>query len=295
MDGWFHVSLLAEGVWQLTEPGHVCSWLVAGDDRAALIDTGCGFSPIRPVVEALTDRPVCVVQTHHHLDHIGGTHEFSDVLIHPLGVQGLATEVPVGTLAAYARYAAGLEAAFGLYAELDGRYFHLLGDAHRVRPRPPGPWRVRPVRATGTVDEGDVLDLGGRALRVLHTPGHSPDSVSLDLAWEGILFGGDTVNTGPVYVQMPGSDVAVLRASLARLAEESPAWDRVLCSHFLRTEVGPEYLRRQVEALDGLLAGDVELCPAVDCVGTSVGEAVFDGFSFLVPESWTPPPVTVAA
>lgn len=295
MSGWFHVSRLADGVWQLTEPGHVCSWLVAGEDRAALIDTGCGFSPIRPVVEALTDRPVFVVQTHHHLDHVGGSHEFAEVLIHPLGVTGLAAGVPAGTLAAYARYAAELEAAFALYDRLDARYFHLVEDAHRVRSRPPGPWEVPPVRATGTFAEGDVLDLGARALRVLHTPGHSPDSVSLDLVGERILFGGDTVNTGPVYVQMPASDVGALRASLARLAEESPAWDRIFCSHFLRTEVAPGYLARQVEALDHLLGGEAELRAAVDCVGTPVREAAFDGFSFLVPEGWTPRAVAAAA
>ena len=78
---------------------------------------------------------------------------------------------------------------------------------------------------------------------MLHTPGHSRDCVSLDLVGERLLFGGDTVNTGPVYAQMPDSDVAQLRASLARLAGEAAAWDRVFCSHFLRTEVPPgQYL-----------------------------------------------------
>jgi glyoxylase-like metal-dependent hydrolase (beta-lactamase superfamily II) len=120
----------------------------------------------------------------------------------------------------------------------------------------------------------------------LHTPGHSPDCVSLELAGERILFGGDTVNTGPVYTQLPDSDVAAQRASLARLAQRSGDWDRVFCSHFMRTEVPPAYLARQVAALDQLLAGGVELHPAVDCVGTAVLEARFDGFSFLVPESW---------
>jgi glyoxylase-like metal-dependent hydrolase (beta-lactamase superfamily II) len=289
MSDWFHVMPLADGVWQLTEPGHVASWLVVGDDRAALLDTGCGFAPIRPVVEALTDKPIVVTQSHHHLDHVGGTHEFSEVLIHPLGVEGLATAVPPEVLAAYERYADAMEADFGTYAELDARFFHLLEDAHVVRPRPRGTWRIKGAQATGTYDEGDVVDLGGRALRVLHTPGHSPDCVSLELVGERILFGGDTVNTGPVYTQKSDSDVAVQRSSLARLAERAGDWDRVFCCHFLRTEVGPAYLARQVAALDELLGGGVELHPAVDCVGTPVSEARFDGFSYLVPEGWRAP------
>src|SRR5439155_3545586 len=254
MSDWFHVMPLADGVWQLTEPGHVASWLVAGDERAALIDTGCGFAPIRPVVAALTDKPVVVTQSHHHLDHVGGTHEFGEVLIHALGVDGLATAVAPEVRAAYERYADAMEVAFAAYAELDARCFHLLEDAHTVRPRPRGTWHIDGVQATGTYDEGDILDLGGRALRVLHTPGHSPDCVSLELVGERILFGGDTVNTGPVYTQMPDSDVAVQRGSLARLAERAADWDRVFCCHFLRTEVAPAYLARQVAALDELLA-----------------------------------------
>lgn len=292
MGEWFHVMPLADGVWQLTEPGHVASWLVCGARRAALVDTGCGFAPIRPVVEALTDLPVVVVQTHHHLDHIGGTTEFDDVLIHPSGVDGLATPVPEELCAAYLRYAIAQVEAFATYRELDERFFHLLDDHHDVRPLPAaarrGDWRPAPARATGTIVEGDVVDLGGRALRVLHTPGHSPDSVSLLLDGERLLFGGDTVNTGPVYAQMPASDVVALQASLVRLAALAGDLDRVFCSHFMRTEVPPTYLAVQADALAALLRGDVPLRPAVDCVETAALEARFDGFAVLVPAGWTP-------
>src|SRR6266545_4730820 len=119
MASWFHVAQVADRVWQLTEPGHVCSWLVEGEERAALIDTGCGFAPIRPVAEALTGRPVVVVQTHHHFDHAGGTREFGDVLIHPLGIAGLAAGASDELLAAYARHAGEMETAFEDYAALD--------------------------------------------------------------------------------------------------------------------------------------------------------------------------------
>jgi len=294
---WFHVQTLAPGVWQLTEPGHVCMWLVTGARRAVLIDTGCGFVPLRPLVEQLTPLPVTVLQTHHHVDHIGSSHEFDEVLIHPAGVPGLASGPPRELLEAYREYTLAMDAAFSTYAELDDRYFHLLRDEHRLRPLPPsirdGSWAIPGVEATGTVDDGNTIDLGGRTLRLLHTPGHSPADVSIELVDEGLLFGGDTVNTGPVYVQIPGeSSVPQLRASLARLAAraQTEGYQRVFCSHFLRTAVPPSYLQQQVAALDLLLAGDVALRPAVDCVGTDVQEAPFDGFSFLVPVGWQPTP-----
>jgi glyoxylase-like metal-dependent hydrolase (beta-lactamase superfamily II) len=290
---WFHVQTLAPGVWQLTEPGHVCMWLVTGADRAVLVDTGCGFVPLRPLVEALTPLPVTVVQTHHHVDHVGGSHEFDEVLIHRAGLAGLAAGVTAERLAGYREYALALDAAAPVYAGLDHRFFHLQRDEHRPRPLPAcvrdGGWTIEPVAAGGTVDDGDLVDLGGRALRVLHTPGHSPADVSLELVGEGLLFGGDTVNTGPVYVQNEDSSLPQLRASLARLVARSAAYTRVFCCHFMRTAVPPSYLQTQVDALDLLLAGGVPRTPAVDCVGTAVDEAAFDGFSFFVPTGWAPP------
>jgi glyoxylase-like metal-dependent hydrolase (beta-lactamase superfamily II) len=291
---WFHVQTLADGVWQLTEPGHVCTWLVAGERRAALIDTGCGFVPIRPLVQALVgDLPVTVLQTHHHVDHVGGSHEFDEVLIHAAGVEGLAAGLTPGRLAGYREYALAQEEAAAVYAALDQRFFHLQRDEHRPRPLPScvrdGCWTIAGVQATGTLADGDVVDLGGRSLLALHTPGHSPADVSYELVGEGLLFGGDTVNTGPVYVQNPDSSVPQLRASLARLAARSAAYTRVFCCHFMRTAVPPSYLHDQVAALDALLAGGVERTAAVDCVGTPVDEASFDGFSFFLPKHWQPP------
>jgi glyoxylase-like metal-dependent hydrolase (beta-lactamase superfamily II) len=283
---WFAVDELAPGVWRLAEPGHVCSWLVEGDDRAALIDTGCGIAPIRPVVESLSRPPRLGGNTHHHFDHVGGNHEWDEIAIHELGAPGLEEPVPRPLLRHYLDYARAMVASFDRYRALDGRFFHLLERQHDVRPLPTrverGEWEIKPSRATQLLRDGDLVDLGGRDLRVWHTPGHSRDCISLELAAERLLFGGDTVNTGPVYAQLPDSDLAEFTASLQRLAGMAGHFDRVFCSHFMRTEVSPSFLRVQVEAFRGVRDGLEELRPAVDCVGTNVREAVFDGFSILV-------------
>ena len=168
MRDWFHVEALADGVWQLTEPGHVCSWLVCGSRRAALIDTGCGMAPIRPVVESLTGLPVTVVNTHNHFDHVGGNAEFDAIAVHALGARGLEQPPPEALLAAYADYATSLVAAHATWAALDARFFHLRRAAHEVRPLPAavrdGSWRIRPSRASRGLTDGASIDLGARAL-----------------------------------------------------------------------------------------------------------------------------------
>ena len=65
--------------------------------------------------------------------------------------------------------------------------------------------------------DGDVIDLGDRALEVLHLPGHSPGSIAL---WEestGTLFSGDAIYDGPLLYDLPGASVADYIRTLRRL------------------------------------------------------------------------------
>ena len=79
---------------------------------------------------------------------------------------------------------------------------------------------------THTYDEGDVLELAGLSLRVLHTPGHTPGSVCL--LCQDVLFSGDTLFAGSCgRTDLPGGNWATIRKSLARLASfESNYWVR---------------------------------------------------------------------
>lgn len=62
------------------EPTHC--YLLLGDGRALLIDTGLGVSDIGAVVSSLTSLPVTVAATHVHWDPIGGHRHFSDIAVH---------------------------------------------------------------------------------------------------------------------------------------------------------------------------------------------------------------------
>ena len=74
-----------------------------------------------------------------------------------------------------------------------------------------------------TYGEGDTLDLGGLAVRVLHTPGHSRGSVTL-LAGD-IMLSGDTLFAGACgRVDLPGGDEQQMWASLARLGRLEEDW-----------------------------------------------------------------------
>ena len=70
---------------------------------------------------------------------------------------------------------------------------------------------------THTYDAGDVLELAGLTIRVLHTPGHTPGSVCL--LCQDVLFSGDTLFAGSCgRTDLPGGDWATIQKSLKRLA-----------------------------------------------------------------------------
>lgn len=296
MTDWFRTREVVPGVWLIAEPSHVNSWLIAGRDRAVLLDTGLGIAPIRPVVEPLVGVPVGVVNTHYHFDHVGGNYEFDEIVIHELGADALSIEWPPAVLEAYADYIERVVTAADAYRELDREFFHLLSADSDPVPPPPGfdpkRWRIKPSKPTGTLTDGDVIDLGHRRLTVLHTPGHTPDGISLLDEREGLLFGGDTINTGPLYAHFADSDVAEFAASARRLAELEGSLRLVLVHHFGRVASEPSILREIAEGFERVAADEAEIVPAADCLGGPCLEARFERFSILLPDPSAPlPPI----
>jgi glyoxylase-like metal-dependent hydrolase (beta-lactamase superfamily II) len=86
-------------------------------------------------------------------------------------------------------------------------------------------------QSSGTVEDGARLDLGGRTLEVLRTPGHTPDSMSLLDAANGLLFTGDTYYAGEVFLWAPETDVASYERSIERLVGLEPGLKLLLPAH----------------------------------------------------------------
>ena len=74
-----------------------------------------------------------------------------------------------------------------------------------------------PLYYTNLYGEGDVLQVAGLMLRVLHTPGHTPGSVCL--MTEDAIFAGDTLFQNSIgRTDFPGGSFAQMQKSLKRLA-----------------------------------------------------------------------------
>lgn len=84
--------------------------------------------------------------------------------------------------------------------------------------------------ADRTVRDGDIISVGGVTLNVLHTPGHSPGSMSLHT--DGYVFTGDTLFVGGVgRTDLPGGSWQVMARSIRQKLLTLPDDTKVLPGH----------------------------------------------------------------
>jgi hydroxyacylglutathione hydrolase len=96
-----------------------------------------------------------------------------------------------------------------------------------------------------TLDDGEVLRLAGLELTVDHAPGHTPGSVTFRLPGEGdrepVLFSGDLLFQGSIgRTDLPGGDYPTILRSLARVCLSLPDETAVLPGHMATTTIGHE-------------------------------------------------------
>lgn len=95
----FTTKVVADGIWYIQDSSGCVMYLVAGQERALLIDTGWGTGDLSAFVKTLTPLPVLVVNTHGHRDHTAGNDQFAEVYIHtadlPLVEESEAKLIPI--------------------------------------------------------------------------------------------------------------------------------------------------------------------------------------------------------
>lgn len=210
-EAWYETVPFADGITLVHEPWipdfFRCNmWLVRGRDRDLLVDAGLGHVPLRRHVPALNGRPVTLLMSHTHFDHIGSAHEFDERLVHAAEA-GIAAN-PTNPATLFAKYADGAR---------DEQMFMALPagwDARR--------YRIEPAPATGLVADGDRIDLGDRVLTVIHTPGHSPGHVSLFEERTGTLIAQDVVYDGDLVDDCYHSDIGIYIRTMKSLRDLAP-------------------------------------------------------------------------
>ncbi len=253
---WFAIHKVEEDTYALCEPNHreeVISYLILGRERALLFDTGMGIADIRAEVEALTRLPVTAANSHFHYDHVGGNSRFQDV-------RACDNDFEISRIRrGYNRDQCRAFMPPGSYLDLPPGFDPLT---YRI----PGTEKVQRLRHL------QAIDLGGRNLTVLHTPGETPGGVCLHDDRHGLLFTGDLFYPGTLWVHLEESDFDEYRKSLKYLCG---LLDRVslLCPAHNEASAPKEMLPAAGEAFDSIAGGR-----APDFVDDEAAVYVFNGF-----------------
>ncbi len=193
------------------------SYLVL-DDRlglALIVDAPWGVQvPITEEVRRRSAQVLYLVNTHGHWDHVA---------------DNAALEAATG-----ARIAAHRLEAPSLEAPAETLY--------------PVPFEIPSTQPDLLLEDGSLLAVGDLQFQVLHTPGHTPGSLSLYEPYQRLLFSGDTLfHDGYGRTNLRGSDEEEMWKSLARLST-LPEDVRVYPGHGPETTLGQEGWLKRIPA-----------------------------------------------
>lgn len=220
--------------WKIREDTHIINfmggsqnmYLLEGEEKALLIDTGWGAGNLRAYVEKLTSKPVIVFNTHGHLDHSGGNGEWEKVYMLPGGKGDIYT------------------------------CYRLPFDVSKL------PY---PNYECVFVKDGDCVELGGRTIELIDISSHSNGSLALLDRKNGYLFVGDELESAQVLMYetevIPGYEFVLdtkLRAhhkNMLRLKALKGQWHTLFPAHN-GAPIAQSYLDDFIGLVEHIYAGD---------------------------------------
>lgn len=152
------VKKLRDNLYLLDERREATGYLLIGYEKACVIDTMNGYGNLYEVVRSITDKPIIVVNTHGHPDHIFGNVYFDNAFMNLKDLE-LSKEFTS-----------------------DPEFIRQCEEHNASMPE------------FTNIAEGDVIDLGGVTLKVYDIPGHTPGGILLLCPEERVLFTGDSIN-----------------------------------------------------------------------------------------------------
>ena len=209
---WYKVEKYDDCLYVITEDKHwekTNIYYLIGKERNLLIDTGTGIKPLKALLEEIDKKPIDVLITHGHWDHLGNVHEFDHVFVHEgdLGWVRDGLPLPEEML------------RNGLIKDVEDVYLRNF---------------KMPSLVNKNVKSLDGFTFDG--LSIIHTPGHSPGSVCIYDQKRQILFSGDTLYEGTIYCHFESTDPKDLYQSIKKLRGLNV--NTILSGHYNRPDTG---------------------------------------------------------
>jgi glyoxylase-like metal-dependent hydrolase (beta-lactamase superfamily II) len=194
---YFETTDMGDGLFRIVDVlGNHC-YLVVGEAQALLVDTCGGVGNLRACVEGLTRLPVRVALTHGHDDHLSGAYWYEEAYLSPLD---------------------GGPTCWELVEDHSTRIRQQIMEEGLVTDDTPFALRDGARPRELPVADGDVFDLGGRTVRAVALPGHTPGSMGYLVEDVRLLLSGDAVTPIMCLFFEDSLGIPAWRQTLAKMA-----------------------------------------------------------------------------
>lgn len=224
------VKELDENTWLITRGEGQASthnYLLEGEDRAVLIDTGLETEELQKIVGSLTNKPVVVIHTHGHIDHIGNDQQFEEIMLHPKD--------------------------FNLYwthssAAFRKEFFKEQPEKARLNKQ-----SINQNVELEPLADGMTIDLGGRKLEVNENPGHTQGCISLiEEAKKAIYIGDMVCEMGVLMHFSESTSIVTYKQSLIGI-QSKMASDYQLYPGHQKTPLSSQWVAAYIECAEELI------------------------------------------
>lgn len=207
----FKTEKVNERITRIFAFGTELMYLVEGEKRCALLDTGSGFGHLKKCVDSLTNKPVIVLLTHGHVDHAMGAGEFEEVYMNHEDDY------------VYVQHA---QDSFRL-DEKQLAMYECNGKFSKDEYIPP-----KEIQEIHDLKEGDSFDLGDLHIDVNACAGHTRGSLVFLIREERLLLTGDACNTNTFVFDDYSTTIENYRNNLIDLKRKVDGkFDNILLSH----------------------------------------------------------------
>ena len=217
-----------QDTWRI-EDGMVRMFVLEGEEKALLIDSGMNTPDAIDLARSITSKPIEILNTHADRDHISGNGAFEKCFMSPA----------------------------------EESNFRAAGGTGSIIP----------------IKDGDVIDLGNRPLEIIDIPGHTPGSVAILDINRRVLIGGDSVQSGNIFMFGEKRNINDYILSMKKLLTYKERFDTVYPSHG-EFPVSGDIIPKLIEGAE-LIAGHKCTGKVVDMFGTEVTLYRFDYAGFL--------------
>lgn len=169
----YTVEKIYPWLYRLHDPYQVYSYLVIGEDKALLYDTGHGIGDISGVIREITAKPLTIVLGHGHIDHANGAYQFDEVYLHERDFELFRTHTS---------------------PEYRDTVLKGLAENNLIPDFDTEVWCNEQANKLVKLEYGTVFDLGGLHVEVINMAGHTAGSVGLLIAEKHTLLVSDAAN-----------------------------------------------------------------------------------------------------